>query len=92
MTYFFPFYIRFLAFGPSLVIALTDGLGSGDVLETICQYFYYNLKNQGSKNIIDMDLPKEQLMQLILAAEYLESMLPMERSAVSQDADPGPTA
>ena len=39
-----------------------------------------------------MDLPKEQLMQLILAAEYLESMLPMERSAVYQDADPGPTA
>ena len=36
-----------------------------------------------------MDLPKEQLVQLILAAEYLESMLCIERPAVYQDADPG---
>lgn len=45
------------------------------MLDTICRYFYYSLKNKDSKNVPDMELPVEQLLQLIVAADFLNSTL-----------------
>jgi len=44
-------------------------------MDTVCQFLYYKIKNKGSKNVIDMELPTEQLLQLIVAADLLASKL-----------------
>ncbi len=45
------------------------------MLDTVCRFFYYKLKNRGEKNVPDMELPVEQLLQLIVAADFLDSTL-----------------
>lgn len=45
------------------------------MVDTVCRYFYYKLKNKDTKNVPDMELPVEQLLQLIVAADFLDSTL-----------------
>ncbi len=44
-------------------------------METVCQFLYYKMKNKEVKNVMDMELPIEQLLQLIVAADHLQSKL-----------------
>ncbi|MCJ1275873.1 Transcription elongation factor B (SIII), polypeptide 1 (15kDa, elongin C) [Puttea exsequens] len=44
---------------------------SSVVLEKVCEYFYYNLKHKGSKNVPDMEIPPELCLELLMAADYL---------------------
>lgn len=46
---------------------------SGVVLEKICEYFLYNEKNTGQENVQDMDIPPELCLELLMAADYLDS-------------------
>lgn len=41
------------------------------MLETICQYLYYNLKYRNAKQVPDMELPIPQLLQLLVMSDYL---------------------
>ncbi len=51
---------------------LTDQC-SGIVLEKVCEYFYYNEKFKNSKDVPDMDIPPELCLELLMAADYLNS-------------------
>ena len=55
-------------------------LGSGDVLETVCEYMYYNLKHKESKDVQDMKLPTELLLQLVVAANYLDGVIELGKN------------
>ncbi len=44
-------------------------------METICQFLYYKIKHKDSKSVPDMELPIEQLLQLIVAADFLAGKL-----------------
>lgn len=44
-------------------------------METVCQFLYYKTKNKDAKNVPDMELPIEQLLQLIVAADFLAGKL-----------------
>jgi len=44
-------------------------------METICQFLYYKIKYKDSKGVPDMELPIEQLLQLIVAADFLAGKL-----------------
>ncbi|KAK5107636.1 hypothetical protein LTR62_000971 [Meristemomyces frigidus] len=46
---------------------------NGVVLEKVCEYFYYNKKNHGAMNVPDPDLPTELLLELVVAADYLDT-------------------
>lgn len=45
---------------------------NGVVLEKICEYLMYNLRNQGEKDVPDMEIPKELCLELLMAADYLD--------------------
>lgn len=47
--------------------------GSGVVLEKVCEYFYYNEKNKDSTSVQDMDIPPELCLELLMAADYLDT-------------------
>jgi len=49
------------------------GRCSGIVLEKVCEYFYYNEKHKNSKDVPDMDIPPELCLELLMAADYLNS-------------------
>lgn len=49
------------------------GRCSGIVLEKVCEYFYYNEKFKNSKDVPDMDIPPELCLELLMAADYLNS-------------------
>ena len=44
---------------------------SGVVLEKVCEYLYYNLKNKDQKDVPDMEIPPELCLELLMAADYL---------------------
>lgn len=44
---------------------------SGLVLEKVCEYLYYNAKHKDAKDVADMDLPMELVLELLMAADYL---------------------
>lgn len=44
---------------------------SGVVLEKVCEYLYYNLKNKDAKDVPDMEIPPELCLELLMAADYL---------------------
>jgi transcription elongation factor B subunit 1 len=44
------------------------------VLEKVCEYFYYNEKMKDAKDVPDMELPLELSLELLMAADYLNSM------------------
>jgi len=43
------------------------------VLEKVCEYFYYNEKYKNAKDVPDMDIPPELCLELLMAADYLNS-------------------
>jgi len=43
------------------------------VLEKVCEYFYYNEKNKDSTSVQDMDIPPELCLELLMAADYLDT-------------------
>lgn len=45
----------------------------GIVLEKVVEYFYYNEKHRGSTGVLDMDIPSELCLELVMAADYLET-------------------
>lgn len=46
------------------------------MLEKVCEYFYYNEKFKHSKDVPDMDIPPELCLELLMAADYLNSRFP----------------
>ncbi|RHZ45654.1 elongin C [Aspergillus thermomutatus] len=46
---------------------------SGVVLEKVCEYFCYNEKNKSQTNVPDMDIPPELCLELLMAADYLDT-------------------
>ncbi len=46
---------------------------SGVVLEKVAEYFYYNYKNRNKEDVPDMDIPPELCLELLMAADYLDS-------------------
>jgi len=46
---------------------------SGIVLEKVCEYFCYNEKNKDQHNVPDMDIPPELCLELLMAADYLDT-------------------
>lgn len=52
---------------------LTATSNSGVVLERVAEYFYYNYKYRNSENVPDMEIPAELCLELLMAADYLDS-------------------
>ena len=50
---------------------------SGVVLEKVCEYFLYHGRNRGQENVPDMDIPPEMCLELLMAADYLDSKHPL---------------
>lgn len=46
---------------------------SGIVLEKVAEYFYYNYVNRDRDGVKDMDIPPELCLELLMAADYLDS-------------------
>ncbi|KAJ5127945.1 Elongin-C [Penicillium atrosanguineum] len=46
---------------------------SGVVLEKVCEYFLYNEKHKDQTNVPDMDVPPELCLELLMAADYLDT-------------------
>jgi len=46
---------------------------TGVVLEKVCEYFCYNEKNKEQSNVSDMDIPPELCLELLMAADYLDT-------------------
>jgi len=59
--------------GSTCFAIFSDCHHSGVVLEKVCEYFYYNERNKDSKDVADMDIPAELCLELLMAADYLDS-------------------
>ncbi|OQE22655.1 hypothetical protein PENFLA_c012G08928 [Penicillium flavigenum] len=46
---------------------------SGIVVEKICEYFCYNEKHKDQVNVADMDIPPELCLELLMAADFLNT-------------------
>ncbi|PGG98746.1 hypothetical protein AJ79_08766 [Helicocarpus griseus UAMH5409] len=46
---------------------------NGVVLEKVCEYLLYNERNKGQNNVPDMEFPLELCLELLIAADYLDS-------------------
>ncbi|KAJ5256882.1 Elongin-C [Penicillium angulare] len=46
---------------------------SGVILEKVCEYFIYNEKHKDQSNVADMDIPPELCLELLMAADYLDT-------------------
>lgn len=46
---------------------------SGLVLEKVVEYFYYNEKHKNNTGVADMDIPPELCLELLMAADYLDT-------------------
>lgn len=46
---------------------------NGMVLEKVVEYFYYNEKHKDSRDVPDMEIPSELCLELLMAAEYLDT-------------------
>ncbi|KAI9652769.1 MAG: hypothetical protein M1831_006571 [Alyxoria varia] len=47
---------------------------NGVILEKVCEYFYYNEKHRGERDVQDIpDLPPELCLELLMAADYLKT-------------------
>lgn len=46
---------------------------NGVVLQKVVEYFYYNEKHRDSLGVQDMDIPPELCLELLMAADYLET-------------------
>ena len=45
----------------------------GKVLEKVVEYLYYNEKYKDSHDVPDIDIPSELCLELLMAAEYLDT-------------------
>ena len=54
-----------------VISLLNNWRDSGAILEKVCEYLYYNLKNKEAKDVPDMEIPPEMCLELLLAADYL---------------------
>ncbi len=52
---------------------LISSPNSGIVLEKVAEYFCYNYKNRNREDVPDMDIPPELCLELLMAADYLDS-------------------
>jgi len=52
---------------------LTQWCNSGIVLEKVAEYLCYNHKNRNREDVPDMDIPPELCLELLMAADYLDS-------------------
>ena len=43
------------------------------MLEKVCEYFYYNEKNKGVKDVPDMEISAELCLELLMAADFLNT-------------------
>ncbi|ERF74369.1 hypothetical protein EPUS_02056 [Endocarpon pusillum Z07020] len=43
------------------------------VLEKVVEYLYYNEKHKESRDVPDMEIPSELCLELLMAAEYLDT-------------------
>ena len=50
-----------------------DGHDSGIVLEKVAEYFYFAEVNKDRQGVADMDIPPELCLELLVAADYLDS-------------------
>lgn len=75
----------------SLVVRLVELLliafYSGIVLEKVAEYFYYNYKNRDAEDVQDMDVPPELCLELLMAADFLDSMFSTPWPGISRHAD-----
>lgn len=46
---------------------------SGIVLEKVAEYFYYSYKHRNQEDVPDMDIPPELCLELLMAADFLDS-------------------
>ncbi|KAJ5568015.1 transcriptional elongation regulator [Penicillium hetheringtonii] len=46
---------------------------TGIVLEKVCEYLLYNEKHKDQANVPDMDIPPELCLELLMAADYLDT-------------------
>ncbi|OBT57209.1 hypothetical protein VE04_02704 [Pseudogymnoascus sp. 24MN13] len=46
---------------------------SGIVLEKVAEYFYYNYVNRDRDGVKDMHIPPELCLELLMAADYLDT-------------------
>ena len=44
-------------------------------MEKVAEYFYYNYKNRNATDVPDMDFPPELCLELLMAADFLDSKL-----------------
>lgn len=43
------------------------------MLEKVVEYFYYNEKHKNSDGVADMDIPADLCLELLMAADYLDT-------------------
>ena len=48
-------------------------MNSGIVLEKVAEYFYYSYKHRNQEDVPDMDIPPELCLELLMAADFLDS-------------------
>jgi transcription elongation factor B subunit 1 len=53
------------------------------VLEQVCKYFYYNQKYKDQWSMPELDIPPELCLELLMAADYLNSWWPFPDSEVT---------
>ncbi|KAL7266062.1 Transcription elongation factor B (SIII), polypeptide 1 (15kDa, elongin C) [Rhizina undulata] len=46
---------------------------TANILEKVCEYFYYNEKYRGEKDVPDMDIPPEMALELLVIADFLDT-------------------
>ena len=51
-------------------------MNSGVLLEKVCEYFYYNEKHKGARDVPDMEIPADMCLQLLMVADYLNGGYP----------------
>ncbi|KAG9243535.1 putative Elongin-C [Calycina marina] len=47
---------------------------NGIILDKVAEYFYYNHKNRNQEDVPDMDIPPELCLELLMAADFLDSL------------------
>ena len=47
---------------------------SAIVMEKVCEYLYYHYKFRDTVNVLDMDIPPELCLELLMAADYLDGL------------------
>ena len=62
-----------MTFSPFPATQLICSPNSGIVLEKVAEYFCYNYKNRNREDVPDMDIPPELCLELLMAADYLDS-------------------